>query len=114
MEAYLSYAIHNQEIYQLMFERPVPSFSPSPQAIQESIKLVEVAQGVFAEAKASGTIVSSISVEDMTNLFVSIMHGVTAMHLANDPGLPTNQGRFGRLLPIITDLLHSAWSDGHS
>ncbi len=110
MEAYLSFAIQNREIYQIMFERPVPSFSPSEKAIQESVKLVEVAQSVFAAAKASGTITTSLSVEDTTNLFVSIMHGITAMHLANDPELPMNEGRFGSLLPAIKSILQTAWS----
>lgn len=111
MEAYVSYAVQNREIYQIMFERPVPSFFPSPEAIEESAKLVAVAQHVFAKAKESGAINSDLTVEDITNLFVSIMHGISAMHIANDPDLPVYEGRFGSLLPSITEILKNAWED---
>jgi len=111
MEGYLIHALEHPEMYQLLFERPVPGFEPSAEGQAESRRLLDVARKMTEDAKANGTITSSVSVDDTMNLFIALMHGVTALHIANEPHLPLGEGRFGSLMPIITNLLKSAWSD---
>ena len=38
------------------------------------------------------------------------MHGLTALHMANEPHLPLGQGRFGVLIPAAVALFDKAWS----
>ena len=114
MEAYLSFALENPELYQLLFERPVPGFTPSPEGLEEAAKLMEISRRAATEAIDSGTLQPPVSAEVMMNLFIALMHGFTAQHLANEPDLPLGSGRFGSLIPVIIDLLRSAWGqDNH-
>ena len=38
-------------------------------------------------------------------LLIAVSHGLTAMHLANEPHLPVGQGRFGSLIPAAISML---------
>lgn len=109
MEGYLSFALENPELYQLLFERPVPGFVPSPQGLEDAGKLLETARQAVAEIIASGTIQPPVSAEVTMDLFIALTHGLTALHLANEPHLPLGSGRFGSLIPVMVDLLRRAW-----
>ncbi|MCC7448759.1 MAG: TetR/AcrR family transcriptional regulator [Anaerolineae bacterium] len=106
---YMAFAQEYPELYQLVFERPVPGFVPSAEGIEEARKLVEVSYATFGGAIAHGEIVSSLSAEQTVDLLVAIMHGLTAMHMANEPDQPVGSGRFGSLIPAVVTLLQQAW-----
>lgn len=110
IEGYLTYALENPELYQLLFERPVPGYEPSADALAESRKLLATAYEMVAAAMATGTIQTTQSAEVVTNMIIVIMHGIAAQHLANEPHLPVGKGRFGSLVPIAVDILKKAWS----
>jgi len=114
MEGYLAFALENPELYQLLFERPVPGFVPSPEGLEEATKLLEVARRAANESIASGTLQSPVSAEETMNLFIALMHGFTAQHLANEPYLPLGSGRFGSLIPLIIELLRKAWGQDNN
>jgi AcrR family transcriptional regulator len=107
-EGYLIFAEQNPDLYQLCFERPVPGFVPSAASLQVSFDLLnrsyQDAQG-FKE-----TIHTDLSAQQMVDLLIAMMHGITAMHMANEPDLPIGQGRFGSLTPAALSLLEKAWS----
>jgi AcrR family transcriptional regulator len=109
MEGYFSFALENPELYQLLFERPVPGFVPSPDGLEESAKLLESGRRIFHEAAIAGTLHSSLPVEVTLNLVIALTHGVASQHLANEPELPLGSGRFGSLIPIVIELLRNAW-----
>lgn len=113
IEGYLSFALENPELYQLVFERPVPGFVPSSEGLEESAKLLDSGRRAVSEAISNGTFQSPLSVENTLNLVIAITHGITAQHLANEPDLPVGAGRFGSLIPVIMELLRSAWGQGH-
>jgi AcrR family transcriptional regulator len=110
MEGHLAFTLENPELFQLMFERPVPRFVPSPQSLEEANRLLDIARQIASEAIASGTINSSLSPEVVMNLFMAIMHGFSSQHLANEPDLPAGSGRFGSLIPVFINLLKKALS----
>lgn len=110
MESYLGFALENPELYQLLFERPVPGFVPSPEGLEESSRLLETVYGVVARAIDAGVFKSAQSPEVTMNLLMAMVHGFTAQHLANEPHLPAGEGRFGSLIPVLMDLLKKAWS----
>jgi AcrR family transcriptional regulator len=108
MEAYLTFALQNPELYQLCFERPVPGFVPSEESLQLSF-------GTLQQAHARGVhlrtqIDAGLPAEQIIDLVIAIMHGLTAMHLANEPHLPVGEGRFGALIPVVVSILEKAWS----
>ncbi|HRQ42020.1 MAG TPA: TetR/AcrR family transcriptional regulator [Chloroflexota bacterium] len=103
IEGYMSFAMENPELYQLCFERPVPGFVPSPESLELSFGLLNRSYGRVEQLK--NEVETDLSSEQIVNLVIAIAHGITAMHLANEPHLPIGQGRFGSLLPIVLSIL---------
>lgn len=108
IEAYMSFAIQNPELYQLCFERPIPGFVPSDESLEISFGLLEEAYARVAKWKDN--IRTDLPAEQIADLVIAISHGLTAMHMANEPQLPLGQGRFGGLIPAVLTILDKAWS----
>jgi AcrR family transcriptional regulator len=108
---YLNFAYRNPDLYYLVFERPVPEFVPSEESMVESRKLLGNLNPIFQEAINKGVIKTDLSVEAVRDIFIVVLHGLTSMHMANEPDLPPGQGRFGSLIPAITDMLKTAWQN---
>ncbi len=71
---------------------------------------MDLARSITASAIEAGMIPSDLTTETAMNLLMAIMHGFTALHLANEPHLPSGSGRFGSLVPTIVTLLRQAWT----
>jgi hypothetical protein len=108
MEAYMTFAMQNPELYQLCFERPVPGFVPSEESLQVSFGILE--EGYARVASLHDDIQTDLSPKQVTDLIIAIEHGLTALHMANEPHLPLGQGRFGSLIPAALAVLDKAWS----
>jgi AcrR family transcriptional regulator len=107
-ESYLSFAKQNPELYQLCFERPVPGFVPSDESLQISLQLLN--QSYQRADIYKGMMHSELSAQQTVDLLIAMMHGITAMHLANEPEVPIGEGRFASLIPAAMALLEKAWS----
>lgn len=108
MEAYMTFAQRNPELYQLCFERPVPGFVPSEESLRVSFSILEEAYQRVAELKEN--IHTDLAAEQVTDLVIAIMHGLTSLHMANEPQSPLGEGRFGSLIPAAVSVLEQAWS----
>jgi AcrR family transcriptional regulator len=108
MEAYLTFALQNPELYQLCFERPVPEFVPSAESLEVSFGYLEEVYTHIASLQ--GDLHTDLPPEQIADLVIAMMHGLTALHMANQPHLPLGQGRFGGLIPAALEVLDSAWS----
>lgn len=108
MEAYLTFAIKNPELYQLCFERPIPGFVPSEESLKVSFDQLERLYDHIA--KLSDNLETNLPAKQLTDLVIAISHGLTALHIANEPDLPLGQGRFGALIPDVVSVLDKAWS----
>jgi AcrR family transcriptional regulator len=108
-EAYMGFALQNPDLYQLCFERPVPGFVPSAESLQFSFDQLQAAYERVRRWHAD--IQTDLSPEQTTDLAIAMMHGLTALHLSNEPHLPRGQGRFGSLIPAMMTILEKAWSN---
>ena len=108
MEAYITFAMQNPELYQLCFERPVPGFVPSETSLQVSFGILD--EAYTRVANLYDDIQTDLSPKQVTDLIIAIEHGLTALHMANEPHLPLGQGRFGSLIPAALAVLDKAWS----
>ena len=108
MEAYMTFAMQNPELYQLCFERPVPGFVPSETSLQLSFGILD--EAYTRVANLHDDIQTDLSPKQVTDLIIAIEHGLTALHMANEPHLPLGQGRFGSLIPAALAVLDKAWS----
>jgi len=108
-EAYMTFAMQNPELYQLCFERPVPGFVPTEESLELSFGLLQKSyEGLSTRLYAE--IDTDLPSEQVRDLVIAMMHGLTALHLANEPHLPIGQGRFGALIPAALSVLDKAWS----
>jgi AcrR family transcriptional regulator len=107
-EAYLSFAIENPELYQLCFERPVPGFVPSEASLQLSFGILQRSYERAERTKNEYAPETDLSAQQIVDLVIAMSHGLTAMHLANEPHLPMGQGRFGALIPVFLSILEKS------
>jgi len=107
--AYMEFGYENRDLFELMFQRPVPGFTPSEASMAVSLGQLAEAQRQLGAALAQAGVTLPVSVEEAGDLVIAMMYGVTAMHLANNPELPVGEGRFGRLVDHAVDLFVTAW-----
>jgi len=110
LENYMTFAQDYPELYQLCFERPVPGFVPSEESMNESRQLL-LGRGdqIVEQGLEHGSPVPGLSPGEVRDLFLAMMHGLTALHLANEPELPIGSGRFGSLIPAALALFQASW-----
>ncbi len=108
LEAYMSFALQNPELYQLCFERPIPGFVPSEESLQISTGQLNNFYGRIANLQ--GKLNTDLPPAQIADFTIAIAHGLTAMHMSNEPDLPLGQGRFGALIPAAVSVLEKAWS----
>src|SRR5690348_1650932 len=109
LENYMTFAQEYPELYQLVQERPVPGFVPSEESMQESRGLLTMMDAIVENGIERGSIALGITVPQARDLFLAMMHGLTALHMANEPELPVGAGRFGSLIPAALALFRAAW-----
>jgi AcrR family transcriptional regulator len=112
IEIYMAFAQENPELYQICFERPVPHFVPSEESLKVSLAVLGGAVETGDQIMASGEIDNSsgLTPQQMIDLTIAVSHGLTALHMANEPHLPPGQGRFGGLIEPAVELFRRAWS----
>jgi len=103
----MEFALENPELYQLCFERPVPGFVPSAESLQVSFGMLH--QSTERVSKLLPIVDTDLNEKQVTDLIIAIMHGLTALHIANEPDLPVGEGRFGSLIPAVVSVLDKAW-----
>ena len=86
MEAFMTFAMQNPELYQLCFKRPVPGFVPSEESLQVSFGSLEELYAHIDNLQVD--IQSDLPPEQIADLVIAISHGLTALHMANEPQLP--------------------------
>lgn len=106
LEGYMTFALQNPELYQLCFERPVPGFVPSQESLDLSFGILEFSRQRVERYRRELT--ASLTSDQIVNLIIAVSHGLTAMHLANEPRLPIGEGRFGSLIPAARSMLEAA------
>ena len=107
IKGYMEFALENPELYQLCFERPVPGFVPSVESLQVSFGMLH--QSYERVSKLLPIVDTDLNEKQVTDLIIAIMHGLTALHIANEPDLPVGEGRFGSLIPAVVSVLDKAW-----
>jgi hypothetical protein len=51
----------------------------------------------------------NIPLEEARDLCLALQHGLTELHLANNPELPVGEGRFGKLIDQSVQFILDAW-----
>ena len=109
LEHYMTFAQENPELYHLVFERPVPGFVPSLESLEEGARILAHSDQILKQALEQGNLALGLPPEQARDLFIGMMHGLTALHMANEPEQPMGSGRFGSLIEAALMLFQAAW-----
>lgn len=111
MKSYLNFALQNPELYQLCFERPVPGFVPSPESLEISFGILE---RLYGQVKTWLPLLNTpLNERQLGDFLIAFNHGITALHLANQPDVPVDESRFASLAPAFLTLLDQTWTKKH-
>ncbi len=108
MASYLRFAVEAPELYQICYERPIPDFVPSEESMRRSLALLGELHTLSEQLLAQAENPFGFTADQLSNLILAAMHGIAALHLANEPHLPPGEGRFGSLLPVVNAILQHA------
>jgi AcrR family transcriptional regulator len=109
-EQYMRFAREHPDLYQLLFEHPVPGFVPSDEAMAEDRALLDRFTQRIADAIEAGEIAPGLSASQARDLIIAMMHGLTAQHLANDLDAAPGVGRYGGLIEPAVALFRASWA----
>jgi AcrR family transcriptional regulator len=93
---FFDFAVADPARYQLMNQRVIPGFEPSPENYAPAVRMLELGHAVMAER--------GVADPDDFTILLALVGGLIDQQLANDPG----GDRFSRLLPHAVDV----WADG--
>jgi AcrR family transcriptional regulator len=109
LEASGQWGLDNRALAELLFWRPVPSFTPSPEAFAVSMEMVQLQRGALADAVAKGELGPGANDESAIYLVSTLIAGVLGQAIANEPELPWGEGRFSSWFPTLMRLLPAAF-----
>lgn len=109
---YVTFADEAPELFALLFERPVPGFVPSEESMLEAVGLLEDSNRRVQSLIDRGLIRDDLTVEQVRDAVLVVMHGLTSLRRANEPAADLGEGRFGPLLPHLVPMLLAALRPG--
>lgn len=111
LTAHLQTAIENPDLFKLVYERHIPGFVPSDERMAEMNAFLDEANGYLQSFLQAAGLHPAAPLEQIRDFFLAVLHGTTALHLANNPDEPVGSGRFGSLIPLVIAMLKKAWVD---
>ena len=98
-QAFVRWSVEHAAYAQLLFWRPVPGFTPSPQAYQAAIELVELGRDRFRALQDAGLLRAEVSIEQIERDWTILGSGVVSQQLSNAPQQAFDEGRFTAAIP---------------
>lgn len=105
---HLQFAIDHPELFRLLFERHVPGFVPSDDSMKVMRRVLDQGAARIEQLFANGA-PGGLTTQQTQDIVILLMHGLAALHLANDPDAPLGSGRFGSLVPAVVAMLKKSW-----
>ncbi|HZC41123.1 MAG TPA: TetR/AcrR family transcriptional regulator [Streptosporangiaceae bacterium] len=98
-EAFVRWSLEHPAYSQLLFWRPVPGFTPSPEAYEPALELVGLSMERFARLQRLGLLRRDVPAELIHRDWTILIAGVVSQQLSNEPGEDFGAGRFTAALP---------------
>jgi AcrR family transcriptional regulator len=108
--AVVRWAVENPALAQLLHWRPVPGFEPSPATLRPGRDDMADVRAEFAAAVRLGQLTERADSDETVRLWTVVLSGLISQQLANQPGVPFDEGAFSRLTAPAIDLFLSAYS----
>ncbi|MFI6786590.1 TetR/AcrR family transcriptional regulator [Nonomuraea sp. NPDC050383] len=108
-EAGARWIMANPVLAQLLFWRPVPGFTPSPEAYAPALAIHDHFAGLIRAAVERGELHPDAAGDDGLALASSLIAGLVSQQLANQPDAGYEDGRFTRLVPRLPAVLAAVY-----
>src|SRR5512146_283845 len=102
----------NQVYAQLLFWRPVPDFTPSPDAYRPALELVDRSRALFTGLRDRGLLRADADLDAALRDWIVMVAGVVSQQLANAPEEDADTGRFISALPSLTRMFTREYGAG--
>ena len=112
--AVVRWAVENPALAQLLHWRPVPGFEPSAATFAASRDDLADVRAEFAEAVRLGELTAAADSDEAVRLWTVVLSGLISQQLANQPGVPFDDGAFSRLTGTAVDLFLSAYTSAYT
>jgi AcrR family transcriptional regulator len=103
-EAFVRWSLRHASYSQLLFWRPVPGFTPSPQAYEPAVRLLELAEHQFAQLQGRGLMRADLPAGQIHRDWTILISGVISQQLSNAPHESFEDGRFTAALPGLVSM----------
>jgi len=109
-QAFVRWSIEHAAYSQLLFWRPVPGFTPSPQAYQAAIELVELGRGRLKALQDAGLLRAEAPIEQIERDWTILGSGVVSQQLSNAPQQAFDEGHFTAAIPGLIAMFAGHYS----
>ncbi len=109
ISSYMDFALENPDLFQLMFQRPVPGFVPADESLEISFAVLQKGRDETRAELRLHDMETPTPINETTDLIIAMMHGLTELQLANSPEASVGEGRFGSLIDHSVQLFLDAW-----
>jgi AcrR family transcriptional regulator len=103
-EVFIRWSLQHAPYAQLLFWRPVPGFTPSPQAYEPAVRMVRLGEEQFAQLQRRGLLRADLPAGQILRDWTILTSGVISQQLANAPDESFDQGRFTAALPGLVSM----------
>ncbi|MGE5287357.1 MAG: TetR/AcrR family transcriptional regulator [Micromonosporaceae bacterium] len=109
-QAFVRWSVEHGAYSQLLFWRPVPGFTPSPEAYQPAIALVELTRDRLKGLQDAGLLRADVPVEQAERDWTILLSGVVSQQLSNAPQQAFGDGRFTAAVPALVSMFAGYYS----
>src|SRR5215472_5682149 len=108
--AFVRWSVEHAAYSQLLFWRPVPGFTPSQEAYQAAIGLIELARDRVKGLQDAGLLRADVPAEQIERDWTILLAGVFSQQLANAPDQGFDEGRFTAAIPTLMAMFADYYS----
>jgi AcrR family transcriptional regulator len=111
---FVRWSVEHPAYSQLLFWRPVPGFTPSPEAYRPAVELLGLTTRRFADLQQRGLVRRDVPPEQVTRDWTVLTSGVISQQLSNAPDESFDTGRFVQALPDLVAMFDRYYSEPRS
>lgn len=102
---YVRWTVEHPVYAALMAWRPVPGYTPSAEAYEPSLVVLDESRDVMRRLQALGLFAPDLDPDEILRAWTAVVSGVMTQQLANAPDEPFDSGGFTTLLPQLVAML---------
>lgn len=109
LERFARFTLADPVYSQLLYWRPVPGFTPSPEAYRPAQEFIADVTAVLRSAADRGQVHPDAATDEGHTLLSVLVSGALSQQMANEPNADFGNGRYIRLLPRLLDMFVASY-----